>query len=83
MTLHALGPGSEALRGPMENFEVGRRIERVMGWDLDRLTAELPAPEMAAHKFPSASHCAPSGPPLTELGSSYSKRRLDGPTRSS
>ena len=36
-----------------------------------------------AHKFPSASHCAPSGPPLTELGSSYSKRRLDGPTRSS
>ncbi len=48
VTLHALGPGSEALRGPMENFEVGRRIERVMGWDLDRLTAELPAPEMAA-----------------------------------
>ena len=47
VTLHAVGPGSERLRGTMDNSELGRRIERIMGWDLDKLTAELAPPAIS------------------------------------
>ena len=45
--LHATGPGSERLRGSMDNSELGRRIERIMGWDLDKLTAGLAPPAIS------------------------------------
>lgn len=45
--LHAVGPGSERLRGSMDNSELGRRIERIMGWDLDKLTADLAPPAIS------------------------------------
>jgi len=41
VTLHASGPGSEALHGTMENSELGARIERMMGWDLEALTLAM------------------------------------------
>ena len=45
--LHATGPGSERLRGSMDNSELGRRIERIMGWDLHKLTAGLAPPAIS------------------------------------
>jgi len=37
------------------------------------------APEIATHKQPAQSHCAPSGKPGTLDGSSYSRRRFVSP----
>lgn len=46
--LHAYGPGAERFVGVHENEDVGAEVERLMGWDLQALTASLGKPVVAA-----------------------------------
>lgn len=45
--LHGFGPGTDQLRGNLANSEIGARVARMMGWDLQRTTAMIGTPEMA------------------------------------
>jgi len=38
VNLYSYGPGSEEIRGSLENTEVGTRVEKLMGWDLPAMT---------------------------------------------
>ena len=46
--IHAYGPGAERFVGVHENEDVGAEIERLMGWNLQTLTASLGKPVIAA-----------------------------------
>lgn len=41
VNLYAFGPGADALRGNHQNYEVGRVIEQLLGFDLDALTRKM------------------------------------------
>ena len=46
--LHAYGSGAEYFHGALENAEIGRRIASLMGFDLQKTTASLGTPLIAA-----------------------------------
>jgi alkaline phosphatase len=46
--LHAYGVGSEHFHGAIENAEIGRRVARLLGVDLDAVTGGLGTPPMSA-----------------------------------
>jgi len=47
--IYATGPGEDRFAGNMENAEIGRRVARLMGWDLDEVTAALGTPVFATN----------------------------------
>lgn len=48
--VYAAGPGSEQLKGSIENMQLGQRIASLMGWDLEVETSLLGAPIILAHE---------------------------------
>ena len=47
--LHAVGPGSDRFRGPMENSAIGANLADMMGFNLARHTAQLGTPLIAEY----------------------------------
>jgi len=44
VNLYSYGPGSDRIRGSLENSEVGGRLEGMMGWDLAGMSLRLKEP---------------------------------------
>ena len=44
VNLYSFGPGSDQIRGSMENSDVGLAVERVMGFRLEDMTPLLKTP---------------------------------------
>ena len=52
--LHAYGCGAEHFMGSIENVEIGRRLSRLMGFDLEAITARLGTPLYTSAEAPAS-----------------------------